>query len=127
MAHHQLKDRKEDMAQDIRDYVRRDDPDAEMKSLTNMTTIDLTVLMLALRDVTKVMSIQGSLYGPTSMVTYTAHSLDEIAASFNDKAGKLDLRERAAKRQKDRERLHAEAAVWREAADMLRRTKIVVE
>lgn len=48
-AHWQPKSRKEDEAQDIRDFVQRDDPAAEMKSLIKMSAVDLCALMLAIR------------------------------------------------------------------------------
>ena len=53
MVHWQPKDRKEDIANDIREFVQRDDPNAEMRSLTKMTVVDLTALMLALRQYDK--------------------------------------------------------------------------
>jgi hypothetical protein len=48
-THWHPKDRKENVAQDIREFVQRDDPKAEMRSLTKMTATDLTSLMLAIR------------------------------------------------------------------------------
>jgi hypothetical protein len=52
--HWHAKDRKEDVAQDIREFVQRDDPKAEMLSLVNMTMVDLTALMLAIRSIEQV-------------------------------------------------------------------------
>lgn len=52
-AHWQPKERKEDIAQDIRDFVQKDDPKAAMLSLDKMTAVDLTALMLALRSINR--------------------------------------------------------------------------
>jgi hypothetical protein len=46
--HFQLRDSKENMAEDIRAWVQRTvDTEAKLTSLERMTTFDLTILMLA--------------------------------------------------------------------------------
>ena len=51
MPHWQPEDRKEDIADDIRDWVHKvSDPHAKLETLTQMSKIDLVVLMLAIRD-----------------------------------------------------------------------------
>jgi hypothetical protein len=52
--HWQPKERKEDMAEDIREWVRRtSEPTAELKTLRRLSRHDLTTLMLAVHDADK--------------------------------------------------------------------------
>jgi hypothetical protein len=47
--HWQPEDRKEDLANDIREAIQKIDPTAKLETLERMSRFDLTVLMLALR------------------------------------------------------------------------------
>jgi hypothetical protein len=52
--HWNPKDRKVDMADDIREWVQRvSDPTASLATLERLSRLDLTVLMLAIREVDK--------------------------------------------------------------------------
>ena len=49
-SHWQPRDRKEDIADEIREWIRRtSDPGAELATLERLSALDLTVLMLAIR------------------------------------------------------------------------------
>lgn len=50
-AHWQPKDRKEDMAQDVRDFVQSFDSQSKMESLIKLSYKDLTDLMLSIRSI----------------------------------------------------------------------------
>ncbi len=71
-------------------------------------------------------TIKGSLYTPLGL-SYSGHSLDSLAAMFNDIGQRSLARSRKAPTLRERAVLDAEARTWREAANMLRLTKLEVE
>lgn len=62
----------------------------------------------------------------TSQITYryTAESLAQIADLFEERAGFADFTVKHASTQKEARKAQTQADVWREAAAILRRTKL---